>query len=436
MSEGSRGHIGYGYETREGVPGPILNYLPFQSEDWNPEFARKPNPNISSRGIPSRGRILEVPIEGSVVEAPDTESTCRIAAHMRGKVASSVLVAGAIEHVLTNLYPDDAAEAVYRETLNGVVYRDDAVPMSLMGGRARSRKIEIKHGEYDKETIDVGWLNYGETADAVADVGNTGTFAGPVYVRGGRLDPTDTVNNVLIEATTAGALDGTAAMKARVGVGALGGAETAIPVVARTWIPLIDDSSNPIGPDWDQPLEVYFDGLPTTTFVLADKYTIAQPRAIVAPTYSTRRVFTGSQAKVTILGVGTYVIEELTWTHVRPVELSYGVGSLFAGLSVPNGMQLFTLQFSRKYVDRNFVTALRSGASATYQILRQGDKLGATIYREKHLINAATADFDRAGTNIANANALEEQVVVSTYDDGSSEAVTETMWNTLASGTV
>ena len=432
--EGSGSYFGYGYETSRGIPGATIDqYMQFQKESLRPKYDKKPNPNINWRRMAQKSRLLSVALGGAISGAPDAESQARLRAHHQGKcVTTELMAATAYEHVLSPLLPSDPAEAIYRETVHGVIYRDDAVPMRMYGGKVSDVTITADEFAYVSMEHALQFEHYCELGDPVVVQANPG-FTGTVYVRGVARASWAAAAEVYFKCETAGALDGTAEIITKMGLAGVYGA-TKYAVVANQWITINDEADQPLGPDYWQPVQICFvPGAPGETLTKGatpDEWKIARTRTVDAPTYTSRQIYDASQITMTIGGVSK-VLRGVTIKGTKPRAPWGGLGSKFVQRLADSGEISWVVTLNRKYQDRDFIDAVRAGTSAEVSFSAVGDVLGGG-YRDSHTIVLADCQYDDAGSEVASAAALEEQVVLSAFDNGVDPICVETIVNSIA----
>jgi hypothetical protein len=436
--EGAGAYLGFGYERAKGIPGDITSYMGFQTENIDPKWMRKPNPNINPRKARSKGRLMQVDIKGDTKGAPDSESQSRLRASHQGKVVDSVLDGpnSVYQHVLTALMPGDADPATYRKTLSGIIYRDDGVPLFVMGGRVEKMTLVIKAGDYVEMTHSLLFENTTESRQPIAAVGNNVAFTGVVLVRGVRRDPENAADSVFFKATTGGALDGTAKIKVKLGVGgAYGGAE--IPIVADKWTDVLDGANPgpveiPMGPSYTNPFQVLFHpGAPGDVLTVGDLWE-SQPRIpiVASPPYTTREVYDYGQVMM-LVDSKQFVWKTVTLTGTKPRVEDRGLGSYFVQQVLDNGEWTWQVDLERSYVDRTFINLIKAGATSSALVTIRGDRIGASAFRDLHEWSLPAVQYDDAGTNVANANQEQEKVVMQAHDNRVDPICTERIINTI-----
>lgn len=439
MYEGSGSYLGFGYDLAPGIPGPITAFMEFQSESISPKWTKKAPPNINPRRATQRGRLLQVLIAGTVKGAPDAESQARLRANHQGKVVTTSPEAGVYQHVLSQLMPIDAPEAVYRKTLSGIVYRDDNAPQFVMGGVVSKVDISVKDGEYVDMSHDLMFGNVTESGPPVAAVANNAAWDGTLHVRGLRRDPTATTP-VYVRCFTGGLLDGTAKVKMKIGGAAVGeGTFIAeftgpdIAVVQEQWLDGVDDVLTPIGPSFTNPYQICFHDAADTDDVLTigDTWTIAAKITVVAPTYSARSVYDYGQM-VALVGGKQYIWKDAAISMTKPRTDNRGLGSYFSQGFTDNGEMACSITLNRNMVDRDFLNALQIDADSAFKATFTGNRIAATAHRDSHEILVSGVQYDDAGTQIANAGQNPEKVVLTGYDDGTHPIFQETLVNTIA----
>ena len=431
--EGAGAYLGIGYELSEGVKGAVRIYVPFVSEALGAKPNRKPNPNITNRRATQRGRLLSVPIGGVTTSAADAASEALFRANQQRIVDTTELVAAkAYSHVLRSELPGDPAEALYRKTVFAEMYRDDAEPELYSGGKVAQMVLTYKEAEYVTIAHTLGFTRLTRVADPV-EVSNA-AFSGAIYVRG---IPRASMGTVHVQCSTSGALDGTAKVKVKVGsISTYDGQEYS--VVAGEWIKIYDEDDQPLGPSEHNGLEILFTAGGVLTADpdgsgsgLGDEWTIAAPRTVLTPTYSDRNVYSGAQVIATLNGV-EYVISQIQVTATTAKTPRIGLGSLFVREQQDSGLNAWALKIDRGYVDTVFYNAMLQEAECAITIKMTGDLLSDTVYRDSHQLVFAACQYSAAGTNVANAGAEEESIVLEAVDNGTDPICEETIVNGIA----
>ena len=79
----------------------------------------------------------------------------------------------------------------------------------------------------------------------------------------------------------------------------------------------------------------------------------------------------------------------------------------------------------------DFVDAVRNGTTAAVVYATTGDVLSGVI-RDKHQLTLAACQYDEAGSEVASAAALDEQIVLYAFDNGASPIAEEVLINSIA----
>lgn len=345
--------------------------------------------------------------------------------------AALTATAFAYQHVLTNLLPGDATPATYRDSFDAIIYRDDSRPMLMLGGRVSSITDVIKARDYVEETIDMIFDRFTRQAQPVANGGNNVAFTGKLYTRGVRRDPANVTDSIFVKVVVGGALDGTAKVTAKIGAAtAYDDTKLATPL-AEQWFDINDSLGVPAGVSLSTPVQGLFHKLLVgDVLTVGDIWEITPRIPVAAPTYSTAEVFDGSQV-VAIVGGKQYQFKAGTVKGTKAKSGEPTVGSVYSGRILDNGLFAWTLELDRNYIDTDFIDSVEGGASADVTVTMTGDDIGSTGIKFSKQYHWPAMSFLNAGTNVANANAEQEKVTLSAYDNQVNPICTLTFVNTI-----
>ncbi len=426
MSEGAAGKLFYGFERAMGVPGSWGKFLQFDSETFLPDRTLEQNPNIDPSRSRLKGRQAKVTPDGKLSKAPDTESDARLRLAHRRYVETVELVPGVYEHTLRPYVKGvDTPLTTRVDSLFLEVERDDDKPVLMLGNVINDYTLKVQQNKY--LMADYGMLSLRETilGDPETDGVQTGTYTNPVFVRGFARSGAD----ILLDVTTAGALDGTAKMKATFDGIPYGTVE--IPIVAGRWIGLRVADGWYAGTGRTENVEVYF--VPQAggvTLAVGDGYSIAAGRTMATPVYSTRDPLHGAQALAVIDGT-EYILHDVTIKGTTPYRHNYGIGATYPQNIEANGRETWDVDVTRDYDSREFLDRVISGEVGEIYVTAYGDRIGSTIYEELHEFHFAAVQFEKAGSSVNTENTLQEKITTRAFYNGTDPQCVERIINTI-----
>jgi hypothetical protein len=291
-------------------------------------------------------------------------------------------------------------------------------------------ELKVARGKFASCKLSGMACHFTHMADP-AFITNGATYTGKPNVRGNRLDAdaTNTAVNVIMKASTGGALNGTAQVKFST-TGVAYGA-VAYPVGAGQWIDAIGPDGNHLSGDPLNPIQVMFST--GGTLALNDEWSINVQRAMPALSYPTRNPLTGIKLEVTIGGV-SYDIENFDLKFTRPRKARRGSG-LYPKSILDDGNRAVSIKISRDYVDNALFQKMLSSTAVTFQVIVNGDKIATVAnvtYYEYWKLYSANAQVIKAGSDPTGPKHLQESIDIVPFFDGTSVDMTEQIRCTLS----
>jgi hypothetical protein len=352
------------------------------------------------------------------------------------------------QHTLSPLMPGDAAPAIYRRTLNGVIYRDDGAPQFVKAGRVETVNIAIKENDFVEMTHDLMFEHFTESGSPVAAAANNVAFTGFAMPRGVRRDPDEAVLPVYVRVTVTGALDGSLPhpqIKAKIGgvvpTDAGFAAEFTGPAIVvdgvDSFVDLLEGALGvPIGPSFNNPFQVAFHtATPADILTVGDAWTIPARIPVISPTYTSREVYDHGQA-VALIDGKKYIWHNVAIKGTKAQVEDRGIGSYFVQQILDTGEWMWEVTLERNYTDRNFEAAIRAGRVSAFIVTLTGDRIGASLFRDQYQLILASTQYDEAGSNVANQGVLGERIVMKAFDNKVDPIAQEIFVNTIPTGVI